>query len=102
VTKKNLVEYYTKISKWILPELVGRPLSLVRCPDGIQGECFFQKHLGEGTPKSIMYIPIEEKGKTGIYPVVEDLNDYCHWFSWMCWKFIHGVLIRIILNIPTE
>jgi bifunctional non-homologous end joining protein LigD len=74
VTKKNLVEYYTKISKWILPELVGRPLSLVRCPDGIQGECFFQKHLGEGTPKSIMSIPIEEKGETSIYPVVEDLN----------------------------
>ena len=74
LTKKDLAAYYTEISKWILPELIGRPLSLLRCPDGIQDDCFFQKHLREGAPEWIQTVPIEEKGETRLYPVVENLN----------------------------
>ncbi len=52
----------------------GRPLVLVRCPEGIAGKCYYQKHLEGKVPKSIQAVPIEEKKQTGIYPVVDDLN----------------------------
>jgi bifunctional non-homologous end joining protein LigD len=74
VTKKDIGEYYMQISKWILPELTGRPLVLVRCPEGLQGDCFFQKHLEKHAPKWIQTVPIKEKKETTVYPVVEDLK----------------------------
>ena len=42
-TKSDLIEYYRKISPWILPYLADRPLVLTRYPDGIEGKNFFQK-----------------------------------------------------------
>jgi bifunctional non-homologous end joining protein LigD len=44
ITKLDLVRYYQAVADLILPHLKGRPVSLVRGPDGIQGELFFQKH----------------------------------------------------------
>ena len=43
-TKVQLAEYYASIAEWILPELKDRPVALVRAPDGIAGELFFQKN----------------------------------------------------------
>ena len=48
VTKENLAQFYSNAWDWIGPHLVGRPLNLVRCPDGIAGQCFFQKHASAG------------------------------------------------------
>jgi bifunctional non-homologous end joining protein LigD len=48
VTKGELVEYYVQASELILPHLKGRPVSLVRAPEGIGGELFFQKHAKGG------------------------------------------------------
>jgi bifunctional non-homologous end joining protein LigD len=42
--KIDLVRYYETVAEWILPHLKGRPTSLVRGPDGVGGELFFQKH----------------------------------------------------------
>ncbi|MBJ2283542.1 DNA ligase D [Pseudomonas sp. MF6755] len=42
--KQQLAQFYTDISRWILPFLHGRPVSLLRAPEGIDGEQFFQKH----------------------------------------------------------
>jgi bifunctional non-homologous end joining protein LigD len=44
ITKLGLAEFYTEIADWILPHIVNRPLSLLRCPGGSQKQCFFQKH----------------------------------------------------------
>ena len=43
-TKVQLAEYYASVAEWILPELKDRPVALVRAPDGIAGELFFQKN----------------------------------------------------------
>ncbi|WP_423205349.1 DNA ligase D [Pseudomonas kribbensis] len=43
-TKRQLAEYYASVAEWILPQLKDRPVALVRAPDGIAGELFFQKN----------------------------------------------------------
>ncbi len=45
ITKGELAAYYDSVSKLMLPHLRGRPVSLVRAPEGVGGELFFQKHL---------------------------------------------------------
>jgi bifunctional non-homologous end joining protein LigD len=42
--KIDLAHFYESISDWILPHLDHRPVALLRCPDGVEGEQFFQKH----------------------------------------------------------
>ena len=57
---------------WLLPEIVGRPLSLVRCPGGIGAQCFFQKHATPGL-ELVSRVPVRESdGGTEDYLVVED------------------------------
>jgi bifunctional non-homologous end joining protein LigD len=74
VTKRDLAGYYTKISKLILPHLAERPLSLVRCPQGREKECFFQKHASPGWPEELHKIRIGEKSGSGEYMYVEDIS----------------------------
>ena len=45
ITKMDVVKYYQKVSKRMMPYLENRLISVVRCPDGINGEQFFKKHL---------------------------------------------------------
>lgn len=44
-TKIELVRYYESVLEWLLPHLGRRPVAIVRAPDGIEGELFFQKHV---------------------------------------------------------
>ena len=44
VTKQELADYYRDVWDRMSPHVVGRPLALLRCPDGAGGQCFFQKH----------------------------------------------------------
>jgi len=44
-TKQDLALFYDDIQPWLLPELKGRPVSLLRAPNGIEGKQFFQKHV---------------------------------------------------------
>jgi bifunctional non-homologous end joining protein LigD len=53
VTKQGLAEYYADVWKWMAPHVVARPLSLVRCPDGIGAKCFFQKAAWKGIHRSV-------------------------------------------------
>ncbi len=48
VTKQELAEFYTGIAEWLLPHLVNRPLTLMRCPAGAQKKCFVQRHSWAG------------------------------------------------------
>ncbi|WP_084534247.1 DNA ligase D [Paraburkholderia dilworthii] len=58
-TKKELAEYYAAIAGWALPHLLNRPLALVRAPDGIKGELFFQKHSERARIPGVVELPPE-------------------------------------------
>ena len=67
-TKADLIDYYAIASPLMLPHLLGRPLTLVRCPDGYDRECFFQKHVMQGMPGEIKRIElIENDGTQAVY-----------------------------------
>jgi bifunctional non-homologous end joining protein LigD len=58
VTKLDLARYYEAVADAMLRYVVKRPISLVRCPEGIDGERFFQRHAMKGMSKAIKEIPI--------------------------------------------
>jgi bifunctional non-homologous end joining protein LigD len=73
LTKRDLVEYYVAVADHILPHIAGRPLTLVRCPAGPGGECFYQKHVTESLPDAVHGVTVKEKGKKSQYVMVNDL-----------------------------
>lgn len=73
VTKQQVFDYYQTVMPWLLPEIRDRPLSVLRCTDGVNGACFFQKHVGGGLGRSVQSVPIEEAdGGIEHYIVVRD------------------------------
>jgi bifunctional non-homologous end joining protein LigD len=58
VTKQALIDYYLAIAPRMVPHVTGRPLSLVRCPNGAGQKCFYQKQLGPGMPRAIEGVEI--------------------------------------------
>jgi bifunctional non-homologous end joining protein LigD len=65
VSKLALVKYYEAVGDWILPHIKDRPLSLVRCPDGVDKPCFYQRHLLMGaSPGHLSTVKREKKGRS--------------------------------------
>ncbi|MCE1005475.1 DNA ligase D [Pseudomonas monteilii] len=55
-TKREVAQYYAQVADWLLPQLKDRPVALVRAPDGLDGELFFQKNAGQlHIPKVLSY-----------------------------------------------
>ncbi len=73
ITKQDVWNYYLAVADHLLPEIVGRPLSVIRCPAGIERPCFFQKHLTAGLERVSTVKLKEESGASADYLVVEDL-----------------------------
>ena len=74
ITKRTLAEYFLAVADHILPHVKDRPISLVRCPDGADGDCFFQKHASPGFPKAFKPIRIKEKRGSDTYLYIEDVQ----------------------------
>ncbi len=72
ITKRQLIEHYLKVAKLMLPHIEGRPLALVRCPQGSEKDCFFQKHASGGWPENFKKVRIREKSGTDDYLYIED------------------------------
>jgi bifunctional non-homologous end joining protein LigD len=60
ITKRDLARYYESIGEWIVPHLKGRPLTLLRCPNGINGGCFYQKNIDQSAPAAIEPVEIQD------------------------------------------
>jgi bifunctional non-homologous end joining protein LigD len=73
ITKLELARYYETVAESALPHLARRPLSLVRCPAGRAGHCFYQKHLSKDHPESLHGVEITEGGATRTYTYIDDL-----------------------------
>jgi bifunctional non-homologous end joining protein LigD len=73
LTKLDLARYYEAIANWILPYVVNRPLTLVRCPQGRGHHCFYQRHVTESTPQPLRGVTIEEKDGPAECVVLDDL-----------------------------
>jgi bifunctional non-homologous end joining protein LigD len=73
ITKGELASYYAAMADPILRFAAGRPVSLVRCPQGRAKHCFFQKHDSGSFGDSVHHVPITEKdGDKADYLYVED------------------------------
>jgi bifunctional non-homologous end joining protein LigD len=73
ITKLAVARYYDAVADWIVPHVAGRPLTLVRCPEGIGGECFFMKHSKVWARGPLRRVRIQEKTKLGEYLIADDL-----------------------------
>ncbi|HEX6011807.1 MAG TPA: DNA ligase D, partial [Geminicoccaceae bacterium] len=71
-SKSDLWRYYAALVDRLLPELAGRPLSVVRCPSGAEGACFYQRHRTEGMPPAIRPVPIRGGKAREDYFAVDD------------------------------
>jgi bifunctional non-homologous end joining protein LigD len=74
VTKQDLAEYYEEVARWVLPHVVHRPLSLVRCPSGSQKGCFFQKHSWAGLSGFIQRKTVRDADGEEEVLLVEDIR----------------------------
>lgn len=71
LTKLDVVRYYDRLADAIMPHVEGRPLTLVRCGDGIGRDCVFMKHSKVWAPPALTRVKIREKTKIGDYLVIE-------------------------------
>lgn len=71
-TKADLADYYRRAAPLLLPHVAGRPLSLLRIPDGMEGESFFQRHAMPGQSPAIGSVAVQ--GQARPYMRIDDLG----------------------------
>lgn len=74
ISKIQLARYFERIGDWMLPHVVGRPLTLLHCPSGLAAPCNYLKHAKAWGPNALRRVRIQEKTKVGEY-LVADLLD---------------------------
>ncbi|WEX08917.1 DNA ligase D [Chelativorans sp. AA-79] len=76
-TKLDVAVYYALVGDFMLPHIIGRPVSLMRCPTGKPQDCFFQRHAFGGMPSSVTtFQSVNSEGEDKTYLAVEDAKAY--------------------------
>jgi len=76
VTKLDIALYYARVGDWMLPELLRRPLSFIRCPTGKLADCFYQRHAFHGIPPGIATIDLSDEEGRGAFIFVESAQGF--------------------------
>src|SRR5580765_7516888 len=74
ISKLQLARYYEVIADWIVPHVMGRPLTLVHCPAGIAAPSIYLKHAKQWGPNALRRVQIQEKTKVGEYLVADSIE----------------------------
>ena len=74
LTKLGVAHYYDTVAPFMLPYVVRRPISLVRCPEGIDKQHFFQRHAMKGMSKAIKEVPIKGGESKKKYLYIDDAS----------------------------
>ncbi len=74
ITKADLADYYTRVCEWMLPHLAGRPVSMQRFPDGIDGKGFFHKDVPDYFPKWVKRAEVPKANGTVTHAIVSNLD----------------------------
>ncbi len=82
VTKLDVAEYYHAVANHILPHIVNRPISMIRCPEGISEQCFFQRHLSQGRVPHVHDTGIEVNGRNEEYVMIDDIHGLISLAQW--------------------
>jgi bifunctional non-homologous end joining protein LigD len=74
-TKGEVIDYYIRVSDYLLPHLVGRPITLKRYPNGVTAKYFYEKHAPASTPEWVRTFPVpRRRGGADIrYVIIDDL-----------------------------
>ena len=73
VTKLDLAGYYEDVGARMLRYVARRPLTLVRCPQGREGPCFFQKHVGDVASPHVHGVRVRERDGMALYVFIDDV-----------------------------
>jgi bifunctional non-homologous end joining protein LigD len=74
ITKRELMLHYARVARWMLPQVSGRPLMLVRCPEGAGKPCFHQKHPSKGMPRAVREVMVPQKDGPEANLLIEDVE----------------------------
>ncbi|MBK5567640.1 DNA ligase D [Ensifer sp. SSB1] len=76
-TKLDVAVYYALVGDFMLPHILGRPVSLFRCPTGKHADCFFQRHPFTGMPPSIVsFTSTNSEGESKSFLSIEGTKGY--------------------------
>ena len=102
-TKRQVIDYYIRVSPFILPHIKNRPVTLKRFPDGVGGEHFYEKDAPSYTPRWIKTFPIARTSKAAVihYILINDLPTLA-WSANMANLEIHPFLAKAPhIDMPT-
>jgi bifunctional non-homologous end joining protein LigD len=102
-TKGQVIDYYTRVARHILPHLKNRPITMKRFPNGIDGEYFYEKDAPSFTPDWVRTYPIPRTSEKSMinYILINDLPTLV-WSANMANLEIHPFLAKVPnVNVPT-
>ena len=103
-TKAHVIDYYTRVAKWLLPHFAGRPVTMLRFPDGVRGKAFYEKDAPKYTPPWVhtAEVPRQAGGTPIRYICIDDLPTLV-WCANLASLELHPFLHRAVrLNCPTS